>query len=58
MKRANWKRQEAFDAAQARLRLLIAALQNGERISEDDLESLDFTSIADDQTEVTAEEKE
>jgi hypothetical protein len=45
MKRANVKQREVFDAAQTRLRLLLSALESGELGVDDDLESLDFTSI-------------
>jgi hypothetical protein len=45
MKRANVKQREMFDAAQTRLRLLLSALETGELGADDELESLDFTSI-------------
>jgi hypothetical protein len=45
MKRANVKQREVFDAAQTRLRLLLSALEAGELSADDELESLDFTSI-------------
>ena len=45
MKRANVKQREVFDAAQTRLRLLLSALEAGELNADDELESLDFTSI-------------
>ena len=44
MKRANVKQHLAFDAAQARLRLLISVLEV--EPADDDLESLDFTETS------------
>lgn len=48
MRSANVKRHALYDATQARLRLIISALEERESTNEGELESLDFTVTAPD----------